>query len=259
MGDCPESKNITYLYTAEPRPRTVINVELLLFTAGLPVGIATSIAAWWILWRGLGPKGRFSPVISASKDVARPEEARYRIKFRSTGPRAMMDVHFSAIIFIPDLEADGGQALIDIPLFDDRVPRLGGRRGRRKRKNRGVLDTPHRIVTLRLAKIDRWQYERLPSEFSSPLSKSAPGSLEQVFQKYPGSLLQVTCTASDSWTGARRFFLSPPYNLNSIARGVFRRGATFELQATPEDDPPVPISYGIDRGHKGNHDVGFSR
>lgn len=202
-------------------------MEALFFAAGIPVGIGTSLLSWWILWRVLAPSGRFCPLLSEAPNLARPGEVRYRAKFVSTGRRPMMDVTFSAVLFLPDIESDGGQALMRIPLFDATTPRIGGRRSSGERRN--VLDAPHRVLTLLPRDIPPAQLARLAPPVRARLDSAAPGSLTAVLRHYPGAMIVLACTASDSWTGARRSFISAPYTETDVKEGVFRRGPTFEM------------------------------
>jgi hypothetical protein len=203
-------------------------VDVVLVLSGIPLGIISSLVAWWILWRALGPRGEFAPALSEAPDVARNGAVRYRVKFLSTGRRAMMDVVFSAALFLPNIETDGGQALIEVPLHLATTPRIGGRR-RGRRAGRTVLSSRHRVLTLRLRDTSAGQLERLPADLRRSLVECAPGSLRAVLTKYPGATLVLACTASDSWTGARRAFVSAPYTKESIRNAVFRRGPTFEM------------------------------
>ena len=201
---------------------------MVLFLAGIPIGIATSLFSWWILWRLLGPRGVFSPWISEGPDVAQPGKVRYRAKFLSTGRRGMMDVTFSASLFVPNVEPDGGQALIDVPLFNSSTPKIGGRRKERDSR-KTVLSSRHRVVTLVFSDISTIQLARIGPSVRSGLAQSRPGGLIAVMRAYPGSTLVLSCTASDSWTGARRAFISNPYSTDSIRCAVFARGPSFGM------------------------------
>jgi hypothetical protein len=203
-------------------------MEIVWFISGVPVGVATSLISWWILWRVLSPRGKFATVVSSSADLARPGRVRYRTKFLSTGRRPMMDVQFSAIMFLPNIEADGGQALIRVPVYDESTPRIGGSR-RRSSSEKSVLDAPHRVITLRFSDVDQAQLIRVRGDLRRCLAHGFPGSLEAVLNSYPGASIQLVCTGSDSLTGARRAFVSLAYTAASIKAGVFKRGRTLEL------------------------------
>lgn len=208
----------------------MLNLDVLLFLLGIPIGVVTSLFGWWILWRVLSPRGQFALVLSSSSDVARAGRVRYRAKFLSTGRRPMMDVLFTAMLFVPDIEADGGQALIQVPVFDEMSPRIGGGRRRRPSARRSVLDAPHRVLTLRLSDIDQAQMARFREDLRTGLSGCVPGALESLLGSYPGASVQIVCTASDGWTGSRRTFDSPVYDGESIRNGFFRRGRTLQFE-----------------------------
>ena len=76
-------------------------MEFLLFIAGVPVGVLTSLFSWWLLWRVLSPKGKFSELIAASPDPSHKGKTRYRAKFLCTGRRPMMDVQFHMVLLLP--------------------------------------------------------------------------------------------------------------------------------------------------------------
>lgn len=80
-------------------------MEMLLSTLiGIPLGILSSLAAWWILFRYIVPKIEFSPHIS--KYHFENLGTRYRIKFRNIGKRGIIDIEVFPILRIKGLNPE---------------------------------------------------------------------------------------------------------------------------------------------------------
>lgn len=71
---------------------TALEGALLSTLAGVPFGVAASFAAWFIIFRCLVPKIRFSAHINKLPPYDPKVGVRYRIKFKNVGQRAAIDV-----------------------------------------------------------------------------------------------------------------------------------------------------------------------
>lgn len=203
---------------------------------GIPVGVFTSLLSWSLLWRWLGPRGCFSPVVCESGGDE--SGAEYRVKFMNVGWRPMMDVKFAAIIFVPgDRDGRGSQPLIGIPLLESDFHMIGASRGRFHRSRAGILGRPYRTLVLRPDFIAASKLARVPDEFRELLRSGAIGGLRGMLGSGEAASLHVTCTTSDGFTGARRAIISPPYGVDDVVVGAFRRGSSF----TVDPFKPSPV------------------
>lgn len=63
---------------------------------GIPLGILTSLVAWWIIFHGFMPRLTFSESIVKIDDSSSPTGFRYRVKLVNGGRRDILDVEFIA-------------------------------------------------------------------------------------------------------------------------------------------------------------------
>jgi hypothetical protein len=196
-------------------------VQILVFFLGIflgiPVGVVSSLAAWWFLWRVLAPHGQFSRTVCMAASYDGREE--YRVKFRNDSRRFMMDANFRALLYLPGASEGGeSQPIIQITLAENWYPVIGAA----VKKADGVLERDHRILVMRPDRVAAdLEMSRVPEPHRNALTTGKADALVALMNEFPGSSLQLLCVVSDGGTGARRAITSPAYRPADFVRGKF--------------------------------------
>lgn len=200
-------------------------------TIGLVLGVAASFLAWWIIFHQIVPKIEFSEGISSSPRRSDPSRRSYRIKFANTGRRAIIGMEVFARLSIK-WEAGKNWSAYYIPLNS-----AGDRKYELPRLDRGR----NRILTLWL---NRSEVFRTNKRFSEALRNKAEAKeleLEDLLSQGEIARLQLFVSGYDEFSGARRVFASPKFELENIHKGRFKG-----LVITPEQSESAETAESTD-------------
>jgi hypothetical protein len=201
-------------------------MQLVFFFLGIPLGVVSSLVAWWFLWRLLAPHGQFSATVCMSESNHGEEE--YRVKFRNDSRRLMMEANFKALLYLPGASEGGeSQPIIGLPLTENWYPLIGTP----AKDHRTLLGLDHRILVMRPDRVAELELARLPEPHRHAVCSGRAGALVELMNEFPGSTLQLLCVVSDGLTGSRRAITSPTYTPAAFVRGTFR--GRRELDAAP--------------------------
>jgi hypothetical protein len=116
---------------------------------GIPLGIATSFTAWYIVFRVIAPKVRFAEKISEIGG----REPRCRVKILNYGFRDILDCEVMAEFRVRglDRELPKNISVLNIPVYASRFPRLSRLK--------------HRLITFRCYSFDDQAARSLPRDF----------------------------------------------------------------------------------------------
>lgn len=187
--------------------------ELLLANIiGLVLGIAASFIAWWIVFHQIVPKIEFSDGISSTPRRSDPSRRSYRVKFANTGRRAIIGMEVFARLSIKWEEGKNWSGYY-IPLNS-----AGDRKYELPRLDR----SKNRILTLWLNRSDVF---RTNVRFPEALRKKAEEkqlTLEDLLSQGDVARLQLFVSGYDEFSGARKVFASPRFELEDIKNGRFK-------------------------------------
>ena len=178
---------------------------------GIPIGIFTSIAAWYVLFHVISPHVEFLPSVFKSHTSENPSGWKYRVKLRNTGNRAIVDMEIVAKVRIRGLshQRPNFWRAVYVPIDDSRIPKVPSHRGTSKRF----------VIILHLCEINDSARSALPLELQSKC-ENGELCLEDLLSLGSEAILQVFAFAYDSFSGARRLFESPVYTIKKIEEEV---------------------------------------
>ena len=188
-------------------------VEILISVfIGIPIGILSSLLAWWILFHRIVPVIRFSPSISKTETDDNESGYRYRFKLENAGSRTILDVELFAKLRIRGLHPSypNNWEVIYIPLERDRIPKI-----------RPVKKSCIRVIfRLYIDKIDEFNKPIYPEHLRQKCKENSI-LLEDIMLLGIDRTLQILAFGYDEFSGARKVFESKLYNLNDIKFGLF--------------------------------------
>ncbi|WP_461633274.1 hypothetical protein [Labilibaculum euxinus] len=156
---------------------------------GLPIGIIASLLAWWLLTHAIVPKVTFAPFLSKITDSK--NNFRYRIGFKNSGVRAMIDVQ---IIF--ELVIKG---------FDKTLP-----------TNTSYIQLNLKKPKLyKVSKNTRWALTIDTKELPKSLAEYKGASLEDLL-RIENAKARVIIFGYDKYSGTRKMFESQKYIIADI-------------------------------------------
>lgn len=167
---------------------------------GVPLGIASSIIAWWILAHMIRPRlswwdPRFVPSIGSPPGTP----FQLSIRLRNDSKRDAIDISIHAELRVSHPQTPDGvtRTLIRFPLNSDWMPRIQN----------------EARIRVEQQKIPDWEWNRLRSRVGTDCT-----DLEHVLQKCEGSTIRFYALAHDQFSGARRIFVEE-YEARQIQRG----------------------------------------
>ncbi len=181
---------------------------------GIPLGVLSSLFAWWILFHLIVPKIEFSKKISKSKLDNNPSGYRYAVKMKNSGRRSIIDLELIARLRIRGLKPEypNNWHPIDIPMAFNRVPELLP-----VKKRQFLL-----VVEFRIADIDAYSQSLLPNKLSTKVEAETI-LLEEVMSTGLESNLQVFLFGYDEFSGTRKVFASKKFLVDDISSGKFEK------------------------------------
>jgi hypothetical protein len=187
-------------------------VDVLGLVLGLVGGLVLSVVWWWWLAHRVTPQLTFADGVSWRSERGNGRVA-YRIKLRNTSRRrGIIDVAFRARVTISGMrlfdEAGTSRLVVEMPLDVDHLFRLGPKASR--------------VLWLEFGPTfpDAWG-SYLPKGVATALAAGEVGSLETLLAFDGDPVLQVQALAYDEFSGARKYYESPPYRLSNVKAGVF--------------------------------------
>jgi hypothetical protein len=177
----------------------------------IPIGIACSIIAWWILFHKVVPQISFSDGISKTRLQDSDPGFCYRIKFENTGRRDIIDIQIHAYLRIVGLrsgKASGIKTSIEIFTSKEYVPKM-------RKNGKGF------IVRLYPERTESFERRAYPEHIKLKYREKSL-TLEDIFSLGYEAKLKVIVLGYDSFSGARRIFESKLYGIDDIKEGHFK-------------------------------------
>ncbi len=176
---------------------------------GLPIGFLCSLAAWWFLFHVMTPHIEFSSkIIRVNINGA----LRYRIKFKNSGRRNIIDVSMDIRMYVKGFYKEylNDQKVIMLKLGISHWPILNA-----QQMKMTIIVSPNK---------DRLQSDifpqDIPSQIGDKIQENCLG-LEDLLQLSAESKFQVVAFAYDSFSGTRKAFASKEYKMGDIVNGNF--------------------------------------
>lgn len=187
---------------------TVINPDTIIaILISIPVGIACSMIAWWVLFHLISPKLEISHQITKRQSKGSPTDYRYYVKIENVGRRAAFDIQIQSAIQViyEKTEVSVEQKSMRLNPSIDHI---------------SVLEAGQSTSFFIYPDDDKAR-NYLLSDFELDLDEII--SLEHLLDcssesrfKLSGSSFGITIFASDSFSGARKAFISERYSLTDI-------------------------------------------
>lgn len=178
---------------------------------GIPIGIATSLAAWYILFHIIAPRVEFLPSVFKAPAPETPSGWKYLVKFRNNGARDALDLELFAKVRIRGFATQRANSwrAIYVSIDDPRIPKVPSHRGTARRF----------VVVADPCAIPDSAKTGLPPELQSQCEDGTLG-LEDLLNLGSQATFQVFAFAYDAFSGARKLFESPAYTIDDIVREV---------------------------------------
>lgn len=181
---------------------------------GVPVGIAGSFIAWWIIYHKIKPVINFSSTISKIKRNPNSKNYTYRIKFENSGKRAILDLNLIVKLRIKGLNPSfsGNWEVLYIPIDQINTPII-----KQVKKSR-----TRTTITLFLNKAEDFTKPIYPNNIRKKYLDNNL-ELEDLFKLGSKVTLQVYGFGYDEFSGVKKLFKSNIYSANDIKEGYFDR------------------------------------
>jgi hypothetical protein len=176
----------------------------------IPIGVACSITAWWILFHKIVPRVRFSERISKTASDA-DSGFSYRIKFENVGRRDIIDIQIHAYLRIIGLRSrkpSGIMTNVKLSTSKEYVPKMMA-------AGKGF------IISLYPERTRSFQRTAYPEDVRRKYEQKSL-LLEDVLALGYDTKLRIVVFGYDSFSGARRVFESKLYGVDDIKMGRFK-------------------------------------
>lgn len=173
---------------------------------GFPLGCLASLLAWWVVQHRFVPKIEFSPDISRNRYSGNPSGFNYRVKFKNTGRRDIIDVEVFVVIRNRGL-LKGQEKIVEIasiPTDADRMP--------------VIKAGANRIVSVNVHLAEKFKKTSYGSEINEK-RKQGNLTLEDVLGAGEKAAMTLNIFGYDSWSGARKMYESPEFLASDIKEG----------------------------------------
>lgn len=180
---------------------TLADIGLVLL--GAVLGVGSSGAFWWLQTHYWVPKIKFSDELAEYE--LNGENSFFQCAFENVGKRDIIDLEIQVRFGIKEYLGASGWAYHTVSSNASRVPKLACRKRRRVR----VYDTREDV-----------QFQDVPS-MSLRNKIEACVSLRDVLCLGTDAAVRVHVFGYDSFSGARKHFVSPEYRRKDIRRGTF--------------------------------------
>lgn len=196
-----------------------MNINVVNFLISSVTGVGTSFLVWYITFKLLVPKFKFSENISKSVTEENPSGFRFRFKFENTGCRNIIDTEIIVKLRIRGLDNRRPQnwEVIYLPTSTLDYKKVSIVRPASK----GGLGM--------LLEIKTYACDYFQNSMFSPIiierSKNKIITLEDVMELGIESELQVMAIGTDEFSGAKKFFKSNIFHGHNIVPGLFDRNS----------------------------------
>jgi len=164
------------------------------FFIGIIMGVITSYFVWWLLTRATVPKVTFAPFISKIQDTE--DKSRYRIGFKNSGRRTIIDVQI-----IVELVIKG---------FDTKLP-----------NNTSYIQLNlHKPKLYKVSKGTRWALTIDLNKLPNSLSVYKNATLEDLL-KIKNAKVRIIIFGYDEYSGSRKILESDKYTFTDIKEEKF--------------------------------------
>ena len=176
---------------------------------GVPTGIICSIIAWWILFRKITPNIEFSKYISRK---IKNGKSVLRIKFRNIGRRDIVDVYGNVRLYIEGLNPKHPNLtrLVVLTLNLAGWPIL-------------TVKGKSKISEITFKDINDFKTDSYPEHIRVKANDQTLTVEDLLFLGSSFKIL-ITVFGYDSFSGARKVFLSKNYTMDDIKDGSFVPG-----------------------------------
>ena len=178
----------------------------------LITGIICSYFVWWFLWRVIVPKISFSEKISKIPQEANAGHYVYRIKYRNSGSRNIVDVNVIIRLSIKGLfkNRKGTWKIIHLETESES-------------KFKPILKPKKKGGNLIVLDINNTPFfsETIVPENIREKHKDKTLTLEDVFEISDRVKLEIVIMGYDEFSGARKVFTSKEYTTSDIGNKIF--------------------------------------
>ncbi|MDG4559670.1 MAG: hypothetical protein P9E88_00090 [Candidatus Competibacter sp.] len=181
-------------------------MEIVGLLIGIPLGVLASLIAWWVVAHFVVPKLEFSPDISRISRPEKPSGMTYRIKFKNSGMRDIIDVEVFAELRIKGLnsEVPDNYEITRIYIDDPRMPIIRS----------GIS----KLISLRPELTDRFD-KPIFGQIINQKRQSETLMMEDLLESGESATLTVYVFCYDRWSGSRKMYESNKYILSDIRSG----------------------------------------
>lgn len=174
---------------------------------GVPIGVLTSLGAWWIIFHGIRPDITFASRLSRFPGP----DPLVRLKLLNTGWRNIIDCEVIAELRVKGLAPNlpNNTWLIDLPMRVHRFAYLP------KGANRLLVFMPYHP-------------DARVQMFIAPRAQGY--SLDELFRLRDVVHLRVVAFAYDSFSGSRRVFVSKDYVAPDVMVGQYAGRSSLDIQ-----------------------------
>jgi len=189
-------------------------MELLISTIiGIPIGLLSSLAAWWFLFHHIVPKIEFSPNIS--KYDFKNLGTRYRLKIRNVGKRGIIDLEVFPILRIKGLNLQLPDNWLNITLNTSLT------------NNRIANLKEDRVISLLPENTEKFSGYSFPDHIREKYQAKELNIEDLLSLDYEIKLV-VQIFGFDEFSGARKLFESKSYTIKDIKYGTFDHKFTID-------------------------------
>jgi len=200
--------------------------ELVISNAiGLILGLGTSFFSWWVIFHKVIPKIEFCPFISK---IPRGKDGgfSYRIKFKNTGKRAIIDLQCYARVVIDWEGTKKNWTVAYIPFNSS---------GDRKTELPKVGKGGSRILYFYLKNISTFYINhKYPEEFRKKAAENTL-VLEDILSLGDKSEVKIYVAGYDEFSGARKVYESKYFLLGDIKEGIFKELDVVQVNGDKEE------------------------
>jgi hypothetical protein len=193
---------------------------------GIALGLATSLVGWVLVWAWLRPSVALSTLLACRRIDSSSETVQLKLVNRRF--RRVIDVSVQAWLYLPEQHADGGDAVVALPVTVPMCASLGARRPRMLR-HRAPASYPQRIATLTLAEMDDVRIDTWFGDLAAAVRSGKLGAFHEMLASGLHRSIHVIVMGTDSVSGVRTVCGSADYCERAIVAGPFARGLSMSV------------------------------
>lgn len=217
----------TFAGAVAQRYNGLLEATVTALLVGIPLGVLSSLIAWWILFHAIVPKVRYSNRIAKGDFIYSPSGTRCRIRLENFGRRDILDVELFARLRVRGLRPEAPTT------WDIVYPRIGY--AKIPKLPRSGQPGSRLTLTIHPHELDDFSIKLLPDNLQTKVGTKEL-TLDELMSLGTQSELHVYAFGYDAFSGTRRVFESPPYLLSDIQLGVFGPGSLDLVESTKQAD-----------------------